>query len=290
MDRQTMEKLAGEDLGKGIVQSPQDVCFIPSQNLIAVADDFNGLVVLDSNGRLAHHFSEIKDCGSVCYNKTTNQLAVTAFLANPDAKESPYQLWHISLDDWSVEMKKFNLPQKPQIKSGYIRWICVDQLTGNYFIATGDNEKAVVLKFNVSTRTWLTLLERGGDLEHPSIVNKGDGSYDIILAAYTEERNWHIAKLTFDPNDNFVTEEVLVKAEPEKIQEPWAVTVINDSVIVAYDYKAGSIWRVGKVNDQWVISGMVGAVQLGQWVSLEVGSQHIYVSCSEEKIVRRFSA
>jgi hypothetical protein len=77
---------------------------------------------------------------------------VTVSLANPDKKESPYQLWLVSVEEWCVEMKKFNLPLEPEIKNGYVRWIFADRKTGNYVVATGDNEKAVVLKFDVSSR------------------------------------------------------------------------------------------------------------------------------------------
>lgn len=87
-----------------------------------------------------------------------------------------------------------------------------------------------------------------------------------------------------------IAEEILVKSEPEKIQEPWSVALLHENIIAVYDYKAGSIWRVSKINDQWIISGMIGAVQLGQWVSMKADGHAIYVSCSEENVVRRFQA
>lgn len=39
-------------LGKNILQNPQDICYISNNNSIAVADESNGLIILSEKGQL----------------------------------------------------------------------------------------------------------------------------------------------------------------------------------------------------------------------------------------------
>jgi len=281
--------VAGEELGETHLEGPQDVCLIPNEDLIAVTDGTNGLVILDQYGQVEHHFPQIANCGSLCLNRTTNELAVTVCVQDPDTSESLYQLWLVDCDFWRVGKKKFAFPTEPELKSGFVRWICADQQTGNYIVAYGDNDVAVLQKFDVETSEWTTLLERTGLMEHPCIVNTEEGAYDVFAAVWNEEQNWHIARFSFDAADELLSEEIVVRADPDHIQEPWAALVLWADGMAVHDCKAGTILRVAKTDEgNWVSCGIIGKAQPGQWVSLDADNHNLYASCNEEKLIRRF--
>uniref|UniRef100_A0A914XES4 Uncharacterized protein n=1 Tax=Plectus sambesii TaxID=2011161 RepID=A0A914XES4_9BILA len=289
MDAEKSASAAGEELGEKHLSSPQDVCLIPNDDLIAVSDGTNGLVVLDQHGNVEHHFSQIKDCGSLCLNRTTNELAVTVCAEDPDTSESSYQLWLVDCDFWRLGKEKFDFPTEPAVKSGYIRWICADQESGNYVVAYGDNDVAVMQKFDVESSSWRTLLERTGLMEHPCIINKEDGAYDVFVAVWNEEQNWHIGRFSFDRSDELLSEEIVVQPDGVHIKEPWAALVLWAEGLAVHDCKEGLILRVAKTEEgSWIPCGILGTVQPGQWISLDADNHCLYASCSEEKLIRRF--
>ena len=104
----------------------------------------------------------------------------------------------------------------------------------------------------------------------------------MIVAAWTPKEDWCIKELTVDP----VEIKVIVPSMPG-ITQPWSFAFDNGNV-VAYDYETGVLVVLHETDGKYLVADSPAKIPFGQWVSMKVHGSCLYVTCSDEKVVRVF--
>ncbi len=278
---------AASEYGSDVLKNPQDLCVIPDGEIVAVADDYNGLLLFSFVGVLKQHIKlPSSDAQSVCYSTYSKRLVVSVSNTDPQIG-SPGELrfYKENSEKSAFELEsRLQIPIEPKIAKGYIRWITAHPLSGNIYLACGDNTTAVLWKYDGK---WKTILQRSGDLEHPCILAPFQTNQTtLLLNVWTETVNqWEVKKIVLDEHDK--PQKEITAAHAQKIQEPWCAIAepVPDGNVYVYDYQVGNIWKVDR-NGQ--LGETVGAVKAGQWIGMEVYKKWLLVACSTEQCVRGF--
>lgn len=293
MDQETLKKLtAAIEFGQKHLQNPQDLTFWPSKNALAVADESNGLLIFSATGKyeLLQHLKQCADAGSVCYNLVQKQLIVSVTKAISQGDDTPGEL-HFINDDYKL-VQKVIVPQEPKVKYGYVRWVASDPLDGDVWVASGDNETAALWRYSVKEKTWKTVWKGAGDLEHPSFLAVKDAksaTLDLIVVRWTEHDDWAIQRWTIDRKKGEVQNQKRLEYTSQDIAEAWSAVADPDTgIIYSYDYKSGAIQSLAPPSYNKA-GDVIGMTKCGQWTSMDAHGNFVYVSSSDERLIRGFA-
>ncbi|VDK24225.1 unnamed protein product [Anisakis simplex] len=131
------------------LSDPQDICLLPD-NRVAIADQDCGVFIVDKSGHLLKSFDQLVGSASLCYSEVLNRLAVVRSNEDVDAEDSRYQICVIG-SDLELETERIKIPNIPDVKEGYTRWIIAEPESGNFLVTTGDSSTAVIWMWNVKT-------------------------------------------------------------------------------------------------------------------------------------------
>ncbi|VDM44062.1 unnamed protein product [Toxocara canis] len=142
--------------------------------------------------------------------------------------------------------------------------------------------------FDVKSHKWTTIYEcKDCDLQH-TCIRRGTQNWLLFTNKWDEKSGWNVAQLTLDDSFEVLREEAIIMPDGGNLVEPWTICVISDDLMAVYDYKLGGISLYAFHDGKWRQSEIVGVVLAGQWVSLAADENFVYVSCSDERVIRRF--
>lgn len=119
-------------------------------------------------------------------------------------------------------------------------------------------------------------------------------SGSIILSEWTAKNDWCIKEFTLNHTRTQVeTEQALIPSMPG-CNQPWCVCQDQEGALYVYDYKTGAlvVFLLAKDeggNTKYEILDSPCKVPMGQWVSMLVYDDILYMTCSEERVVRVFN-
>lgn len=183
-------------IGGEVLRNPYDICVVPSNEQIVVADDTNGALLFSLSGELIAHKKECSDCGSVAYDPKNNLVLMSVKRSRSKGDVVPAEI-HFYTADLSKKISEIKMPLEPHIDPTCVRWITVKPTNGDIFACAGDNTTSAVWKYDRAKNSWTTLVERTGDLEHIRYVGH-DGMYDqLLIVEWNETTKWQVKRLYY---------------------------------------------------------------------------------------------